>query len=77
LVYFISIIPVVYVWSLPILHGYFPDLINVGDVNHRGRNSISSHITFCFGTGLMAFSMFFPTLFMWESEIIKRKKNKH
>lgn len=56
----VIILPITYVWTLPLLHDWLPKIINVGDVLNDGCKSISSYITLTPGTGIMSLLMFFP-----------------
>jgi len=67
---FLTLLPIIYVWSLPLLHKWMPYWIDVGDVNKGGETSVSSYINNTQGTALMAFFMFYPSVFMWESKLI-------
>ena len=67
---FLTLLPIIYVWSLPLLHKWLPKWIDVGDVNQGGSTSVSSYINNTQGTALMWAVMFYPSVFMWESKLI-------
>ena len=68
--WFLTLLPIIYVWTLPFLRLWIPGIIETGDVNNVGDKSVSSYISKPHGTAIMATLMFYPNVLMWEGKLI-------